>query len=317
MSLAARDYEVLAVLARELHFGRAAEKLRLSQPQLSQRVARIERGLGLRLFLRRPRVMLTPAGEIVVEAGRRTLADFAAAVARARRVEQGQVGTVLAAVASTVMLSDLPLALRRFARSYPDISLNLRDMHSAEQREALRAGLIDVSVTREVGEGRAIRCEILGRQRFVALLPSSHRLAERRRLALAELADEPFVLFKPPIAPGLHRQIHALCVRAGFVPRIAQEAQEWYTALGFVRAGFGVTVALDIFGTLAWSGVTACALTDDDATSPVFLCWDEERRSAPRDLLVAWLLKDPDVLHGRGEDDARTTSRRRRPAGGA
>ena len=165
-----------------------------------------------------------------------------------------------------------------------------------QQMEALRSGLIDVSVTREIGTGRSIRSEILGRQRFVALLPSSHRLAKRRKLNLSELAGEPFVLFSPTIAPGLHHQINALCIRAGFAPRIAQEANEWYTVLGFVRAGFGVTIALDIFGTLAWSGVSACELTDVDATAPVFVCWDKDRASASRDLLVDWLRKDPNVL---------------------
>ncbi len=296
MILGARDYELLTGLARELHFGRAAEKLGMRQPQLSVRVAQIERILGLKLFIRRPRVALTPAGEIVVDAGRRALADFSAAIEQARLVERGQVGSIVAAVGSSIMLSDLPLSLQRFRSAYPDVALTLRDMHSWQQLEALRSGLIDVSVTREIGTGRTTRSEILGRQRFVALLPSSHPLADRDRLALSELAGEPFVLFSPSIAPGLHHQINALCIRAGFAPRITQEANEWYTVLGFVRAGFGVTIALDIFGTLAWSGVSACELDDDEATAPVFVCWDRERASASRDLLVDWLLKDSNVL---------------------
>ena len=302
MNLGARDYELLTVLARELHFGRAADTLGMRQPQLSVRVAQIERILGLKLFIRRPRVALTPAGEIVADAGRRVFADFNAAVEQARMVERGQVGSIVVAVGSSMMLSDLPLSLQRFRRNYPDVALTLRDMHSAHQLEALRSGLIDVSVTREIGTGRSIRSEILGRQRFVALLPSTHPLAERRSLALSELAAEPFVLFSPTIAPGLHHQINALCIRAGFAPRVAQEADEWYTVLGFVRAGFGVTIALDIFGTLAWLGVTACELSDDEATAPVFLCWDRERVSASRDLLVDWLRGDPDVLGGATAD---------------
>jgi DNA-binding transcriptional LysR family regulator len=300
MILGARDYELLTVLARELHFGRAAAKLGMRQPQLSVRVAQIEQLLGLQLFIRRPRVALTPAGEIVVDAGRRALADFSAAVEQARLVEHGQVGSIVVAVGSSIMLSDLPLSLQRFRSAFPDVAMTLRDMHSSPQVEALRSGQIDVSVTREIGTGRSIQSKILGRQKFVALLPSSHPLAGRKRLALSELAGEPFVLFSPTIAPGLHHQINALCIRAGFAPQIAQEANEWYTVLGFVRAGFGVTIALDIFGTLAWSGVSACELADADATAPVFLCWDQDRASASRDLLVDWLRKDPNVL-GRAE----------------
>ncbi|HKJ72660.1 MAG TPA: LysR family transcriptional regulator, partial [Alphaproteobacteria bacterium] len=163
MILGARDYELLTGLARELHFGRAAEKLGMRQPQLSVRVAQIERILGLKLFVRRPRVALTPAGEIVVDAGRRALADFSAAIEQARLVERGQVGSIVAAVGSSIMLSDLPLSLQRFRSAYPDVALTLRDMHSWQQLEALRSGLIDVSVTREIGTGRTTRSEILGR----------------------------------------------------------------------------------------------------------------------------------------------------------
>jgi DNA-binding transcriptional LysR family regulator len=296
MNLGARDLELINVLARELHFGRAAELLAMRQPQLSVRLAQIERVLGLTLFVRRPRVALTQAGEIVADAARRAVGEFAAAVEHARLVAQGQAGSIVAAVASTVMLSDLPLSVQRFRRVYPDIALTMRDMHSAQQWEALRNGLIDVSVTREISAGKSIRSEILGRQRFVALLPSDHRLAGRDTIALSELAGDPFVLFNPIVAPGLHHQINALCIRAGFSPIIAQQADEWYTILGFVRAGFGVTIALDIFGTLAWSGLTACGLTDPDAHAPVFLCWDEARESAPRDLLVEWLRADSEVL---------------------
>ena len=296
MSLGIRDHQILTVLARELHFGRAAEELGMRQPQLSLRLAQIERVLGLKLFVRRPQVALTPAGEIIADASRRAAGDFNTALEQARLVERGESGSIVAALGSSVILSDLPLSLQRFREAYPDVALSLRDMHSAQQWEALRSGLIDVSVTRELGSGRAIRCEILGRQPFVALVPSSHRLAGKSRIALSELADEPFVLFNPPVAPGLYHQIHALCIRAGFTPRIAQEASEWYTVLGFVRAGFGVTIALDIFGTLAWSGVEACGLRDQEATAPVFLCWDETRASAPRDLLADWLLADPNVL---------------------
>ena len=296
MSLGARDHQLLTVLARELHFGRAADQLGMRQPQLSLRLAQIERVLDLKLFVRRPRVALTPAGEVIAEAGRRAMSDFNAAVEHAHLVARGQIGSIIPAVGSSVVLSDLPLSLQRFRRRYPEVALTLRDMHSAQQWDALRSGLIDVSVTREIGSGRTIRCEILGRQPFVALLPSAHPLAKKPRIALSELAREPFVLFNPSVAPGLHQQIHALCLRAGFTPRVVQEATEWYTVLGFVRAGFGVTIALDIFGTLAWSGVSSCTLTDKDAAAPVFLCWDQDRASVPRDLLVEWLLKDPNAL---------------------
>src|SRR5690606_23956779 len=195
------------------HFGRAAEALAMRQPQLSVRLAQIERGLGVTLFVRRPRVALTPAGEIIADAARRAFGDFDAATEQARLIERGQVGAITVAVASTAMLSDVPLSIQRFRAAYPDIALTLRDMHSAQQPDALRAGTIDIAVTRELPSERTIRREIIGYQRFVALLPDGHRLAGRNALALADLAGEPFVLFDPAVAPGLHHQINALCIR--------------------------------------------------------------------------------------------------------
>jgi DNA-binding transcriptional LysR family regulator len=292
MSLSTRDLELIDTLARELHFGRAAEALAMRQPQLSVRLAQIERGLGVTLFVRRPRVALTPAGEIVSDAARRAFGDFGAAAEQARLIARGQVGAITVAVASTAMLSDVPLSIQRFRAAYPDIALTLRDMHSAQQPEALRSGLVDVAVTRELPSERSMKSEIFGYQRFVALVPDGHRLAQRNAIGLADLAPETFVLFNPAVAPGLHHQINALCIRAGFTPKVGQVSDEWYTVLGFVRAGVGVTIALDIFGSLSLPGVAGLSLTDQDARSPLFLAWNGERTTPARDLLLDWLRKD-------------------------
>lgn len=291
MSVSTRDLELIDTLARELHFGRAAEALAMRQPQLSVRLAQIERGLGVTLFVRRPRVALTQAGELIADAARRAFGDFEAAIEQARLIERGQVGAITVAVASTAMLSDVPLSIQRFRLAYPDIALTLRDMHSAQQPEALRSGMIDVAITRELPSERSIRREIFGYQRFVALLPEGHPLSKRESLALADLSAEPFVLFDPSVAPGLHHQINALCIRAGFTPKVSQRSDEWYTVLGFVRAGVGVTIALDIFS-LSLPGVSGIPLTDPDARSPLFLAWKGERGSPARDLLLDWLRKD-------------------------
>jgi len=296
MSIATRDFKLLTVLANELHFGRAADALGMRQPQLSTRLAQIERAVGVSLFVRRPRVALTPAGRMIVEAARRAFSEFDAAVEQARMVERGQIGSVVTAIGSSVMLSGIPQSIQDFRKAYPEIGITLRDMHSAQQGEALRNGLIDISITREIVDGKSIRSEILGRQRFMALVPAGHRLAGRKKVAIRDLANEPFVLFQHAIAPSLHHQINALCIRAGFTPKIVQEADEWYTVLGFVRAGFGVTISLDMEGAPDWPGVSSCLLDEKDAVAPIFLCWDEDRQSASRDLLLDWLRNDTEAL---------------------
>ncbi|WP_428408964.1 LysR family transcriptional regulator [Hyphococcus sp.] len=292
MNLGTRDFHLLTVLANELHFGRAADALGMRQPQLSTRLAQIERAVGVELFVRRPKVSLTPAGRMIVDAGRRALTDFETAVEQARLVERGQIGAIVTAIGSSVMLTNIPQSIQRFREQYPDVGITLRDMHSRQQWEALGAGQIDVAITREIGVGKSLKSEIIGRQRFVVLMPSNHPLAKRKKIALEELKDESFVLFQPVIAPGLHHQINALCIRAGFSPKIVQEAEEWYTVLGFVRAGFGITITLDMPGAPVLADVASCPLEGMDTHSPIFLCWDEDRRSASRDLFLDWLRKD-------------------------
>lgn len=299
MNLGTRDFKLLTVLANELHFGRAADALGMRQPQLSTRLAQIERTIGVTLFVRRPRVALTPAGRMIVDAGRRAFSEFDAAVEQARMIERGQIGNIIVAIGSSVMLSGIPLSIQNFREHYPEIGLSLRDMHSAQQGEGLRNGLIDISITREIIDGKSIRCEILGHQRFIALLPGDHRLARRKKVAMRDLANEPFVLFQHAIAPSLHHQINALCIRAGFTPKIVQEADEWYTVLGFVRAGFGVTISIDMEGAPDWPGVHTAILDEKDAIAPIFLCWDEDRQSPSRDLLLDWLRRDSKLLGGK------------------
>ncbi len=309
MSLGTRDFRLLTVLANELHFGRAAEALNMRQPQLSTRLAQIEREVGVTLFVRRPKVMLTPAGRTIVDAGRRAFSDFEAAVEQARLVERGQIGAIVTAIGSSVMLTDIPLSIQRFRKEYPDIGLTLRDMHSRQQWEALSAGQIDVAITREIGVGRSLKSEIIGRQRFVVLMPSNHPFSGRKKIALEELKDESFVLFQPVIAPGLHHQINALCIRAGFSPKIVQEAEEWYTVLGFVRAGFGITITLDMPGAPVLADVTSCPLEGLETHSPIFLCWDEERDSASRDLFLNWLRQDSEMARNKGRSGAKARSK--------
>ncbi|WP_375202736.1 LysR family transcriptional regulator [Hyphococcus sp.] len=295
MNLGTRDFRLLTVLANELHFGRAADALGMRQPQLSTRLAQIERTLGVTLFVRRPRVAMTPAGRTIIDAARRAFSDFETAVEQARLVERGQIGAIVTAIGSSVMLTDIPNSIQRFRGQYPDVGLTLRDMHSRQQWEALSAGQIDVAITREIGVGRSLKSEIIGRQRFVVLMPSDHPLSNRKKIALEELKDESFVLFQPVIAPGLHHQINALCIRAGFSPKIVQEAEEWYTVLGFVRAGFGITITLDMPGAPVLADVTSCPLEGLETHSPIFLCWDEDRDSASRDLFLDWLRHDSEM----------------------
>ena len=137
-----------------------------------------------------------------------------------------------------------------------------------------------------------MRTEVLGEQNFVVVLPKNHRLAGQRGIDISQLAEEPFVLFNSSIAPSLLQQIYSLCEDSGFTPNVSQQADEWYTVLGFVRAGFGITVALDLQGAVPWRDVVYVPLIGNKTRSPVYLCWDEDRSVPSRSLLINWILKE-------------------------
>ena len=289
MNLAARDIRLVSVLARTRHFGRAAEELGMGQPQLSLRLARLEEAFGVRLFERRPSARITPAGQLVLDAGERALASFRSGLERARAAERGESGRVELGFASTAMLSPLPGLIQAFREAHPGVEVRLRDMHSGAQWDALLSGAIDVAVTREARDDPRIASALFERQRLAAIVGAAHPMAGDGPLPLRALADEPFVLFAAPVAPSLHAQIVGLCAAAGFRPRIVDEADEWYTVLTFVAAGMGVTIAPEPLARLAWPGLSFRALAEPDASTSIRLCWNPARASPAARLLAAWL----------------------------
>lgn len=273
------QFRAVVTLAQELHFGRAAKRLGLAQPHLSTLIRRIESSVGARLFSRRPRVALTPAGEVMADTARRVLLEVERGMERVRQVASGQVGSIVVGFASSVMLTELPAAFEAFSREHAGVDLRLREMHSAPQLDALRAGLIDVAFTREIPSDRRIRTQVIQREPFVVVLPDSHQLASEPSVSVAGLAAEPFVLFRRAIAPALHHQIIGICATGGFAPRIVQEADEWHTIFAFVRSGCGITLPPASLCRLNWPGLSFRSLTDVAAHATISLCWIPDRLS--------------------------------------
>ncbi len=273
-----RHLRYFAAVAEELHFGRAAERLGMAQPPLSQQIKSLEEFVGHPLFERRPQVRLTTAGEALLEVARRTLAQVEEGLEQTRRAGRGEAGKISVGFAASILTTVLPEILRTFREQYPGVELRLRELSSAAQAAALADGSIDVGFVREaVTHGADMICEPILREEFVAVLPPAHRLAERVQLPLGELAGEPFVHFPRVVAPGLFDQIAAACQRAGFRPRVVQEAQEWLTILGLVEAGLGVSLVPASFRRLRWGGVQYRPLSPPREFTDVFVC----RRTAP------------------------------------
>jgi DNA-binding transcriptional LysR family regulator len=285
-----RHLRYFIAVAEDLSFSKAAERLGMAQPPLSQQIQRLETLVGHPLFERRPRVRLTPAGEAFLLAARRALAQVEQGVEATHRAARGEIGAVTVGFAASMILSIVPEVVRAFRKQFPGVDLQLRELSSAAQVQALRDGQIDVGLVREplplgdLGKGE-LRFETIGGESFVAVLPPEHPLAGQRRIPLPELAEEPFVHFPRHVAPGLYDRILTLCQDAGFHPRVVQEAHEWLTIVGLVEAGMGVSLVPESFRKLKWGKVVYRPLTLEggaagvDPRYAITLCWraDGER----------------------------------------
>lgn len=238
-----RHLRYFVAVAEELSFRRAAERLFMAQPPLSQQIRQLETEIGTPLFDRTAkRVTLTPAGQAFLEDAKAVLARVDSAVARAARIGRGDEGRLRVGFASSTAFDVLPIVVRRFRERYPEVTLELTELLGQEQAEALRARRIDVGLSVQPEPAEGLRIEELAWVPVVVALPATHPLASRRGVALTELAHEPFVRFPRSSTTGFARFVAELFQEAGIAPPLVQATEELQTALGLVAAGLGFTV---------------------------------------------------------------------------
>jgi DNA-binding transcriptional LysR family regulator len=248
-------------VADELHFGRAAVRLAVSQPALSVQIKQLEVLVGARLLERHSRhVALTDAGRVLEEAARRILRDVDAALDATRQADTGQVGVLRVGFGPTLMLSTLAQVVRTYRSRYPGVRVDLRELATAEQVEALLRGDLDVGFVRGAETDPRLHVELFAKEPLLIALNRDHPHAGSARVPLAALAGEPWVLFPRAIAPQLHEQVMRLCREAGFTPNVVQESREVYTTVGLVGAGVGVTIVPEAAQRMAWKGVVYKAI---------------------------------------------------------
>jgi DNA-binding transcriptional LysR family regulator len=244
MDIELRHLRYFVAVAEELHFGRAAKRLHLAQPPLSQQIRRLEEILGYPLFIRSSRqVKLSSAGEMFLDRARSTLRKVAEDIEVARSAGRGEMGFLTVGFIGSGMLTALPAMLGEYRRRHPRLNLQLRESYTAGVVQALLEGTVDVGFLRDAGPTAGLEVSPLFSEPFVALLPRNHRLASRQAFSAAELRDEPFVFFSPTVGSRAHQKTVAVCEEHGFRPQVVQEAPQWMTILRLVGAGLGVTIA--------------------------------------------------------------------------
>ena len=239
-----RQFRQFVAVAEELSFRKAAERLHMAQPPLTAAIRRIEEELGQVLIERSNRVdRLTPAGEAFLVEARRVLAQSQRAIEMARRAGQGLTGSLRVTFVASTARELLPSILRTFRAQHDEVALELHEATTAQQVAALREDRADVGiVVAPLPDVARLTVVPLRREELLAVLPRRHGLASRSTLRLAELADEPWVLFPAGLGPGLYGRIVDACGRAGFAPKVAQEAVQMETIVSFVSAGMGVSL---------------------------------------------------------------------------
>jgi DNA-binding transcriptional LysR family regulator len=280
MELALDDFQAIVVLAETLHFGRAAERLHVSQPALSKRIRRMEERVGGPLLLRRYRdVRLTEAGRLLVERGRHLLHDSAATLALSQRAARGEAGLLRIGFGIASILGLLPGVLLRFRRTYPDVHLQLRDMSTPEQVNALGDGSIDIGFVRlPVSDGRLVMRPVLHERLVAALGPRS---PWNPRQGLRSVASEPFIIITRARSASFYDHALSICAASGFAPRIVQEASELFTVLSLVGAGLGVSLVPRSAALMRLPGVRFREVGLPEAAWNIAMAWRRDARSVP------------------------------------
>lgn len=228
-------------VAEELSFRRAADKLRLAQPALSAQIKSLEDDLGVRLFDRTTRsVNLTHAGRVLLDEARTVLSVAAQAEQRARKAEEGLVGTLRLGFIAPAANARLAGILRNFQQQFPGVQLALFDLTSTEQLRRLRAKELDAGLLRPPVGFPELESQFAEESKQVLALPAGHRLARKKRIEWRDFHDESLVMIHPTAQHGYYDAFLTACAKSGAKPRPAQYANDIQTKMWLISAGFGI-----------------------------------------------------------------------------
>jgi DNA-binding transcriptional LysR family regulator len=258
-----RHLWLFLAVAEEQHFGRAAKRLGMSQPPLTEQIQVLEQALKAKLFVRSRRgAKLTPVGQAILPAVRKFAQQIEHLELAVREATTGQTGVLTIGAIASAMVEVLPPFLERLRKAQPQLTISVREIDSVDAVPALRSGDVDLAFARLQGElGADLETLTLAQDRLAVALPAGHRLVERSRIRLDELAEEPFVMFARHVSPVYFDSIIAVCQGAGFSPRILHEVRSVATQVAFVGCGQGIALVPAALKRVAPHGVVFKPLT--------------------------------------------------------
>ncbi|MBB5206054.1 DNA-binding transcriptional LysR family regulator [Inhella inkyongensis] len=283
-----RHLRCFVALADELHFGRAAERLGMTQPPLSVAIQQLEARVGARLFERDSKgVRLSPAGLAFRQSALTLLEGAEQACARAREVQAGEIGRLRLGFVGSALQQGLATWLQAFAASHPRVEVVVVELNSQDQIEALLREELDLALLHTDRLPPGLDCQPLYAEPFLACLPASHPQARKKEVPLASLADQPFILFSRKGSPDYHARIVEICRQHGFYPRLQHEGRHWLSVVSLVAQGLGVSIVPAAFQRAGIQGAVFKPLAETLEPSAVFAAWRREGDAVLREQFLA------------------------------
>lgn len=263
------------VLAEELHFGRAANKLAITQPPLSSAIKALEKELEVQLLIRDSKhVELTQAGVAFLDEAQQILERVARASNVAKAVAKGMHGRLEIGVTGSLIYRDVPTIVQQFNIEMPGVDVLLREMSSADQLNELLRGHIHAGFVNASSVPPQLACLSMREDEFVLCLPESHPKARGNKIDLKKLADERFVMFSRDVAPANHDNVIAIFSRAGIQPQIVHAARQWLTIVAMVANGLGVSLVPKSLTRSRVQGVKFMQISGERVLTPALLVWN-------------------------------------------
>jgi DNA-binding transcriptional LysR family regulator len=280
-------------IAETLHFGRTAELIHLSQPALSLQIRALEEEVGVRLFERnRRKTTLTAAGVAFRDEAARALSQLDQAIHRAKQAANGKLGLLRIGFISTAGSEIVPDIFRQFREMNPEVEFSLRAITTADQVQMLERGSLDIGFLRlPIGEHSALDVVTVHRERFVLVVPASHKLAKRKRVRLRDVSGQDFVMYERTYAPGFYDLIFGILRDARIVPNVSQTAAEISTVISLVVAHMGIAILPASAVKHSVASVIACDIVDQIPMSEIGIAVSKGVRPAVVDNFRSFALE--------------------------
>lgn len=275
-----KQLKYFVTVAEELHFGRAAKRLFISQPPLSMSIQQLENQLGFALFVRNNKnVSLTDAGSLLYHEAVILLRHAEDMKHMGEGVALGTIGQLRIGFTSSMLFRGLDQLIHAYQHKYPQVNISLQEMNSYEQIQVLKQKRINIGFVHTLNQEQQIAHRLFLSENFICCLPKQHPLASVEKIDPYMLKQEKFVLFPRSVAPHYHDQITAICVNSGFSPYIAHEVRNWLTIVELVKLGLGIALVPDSMQKLHQSHICFIPLEQNNIRSETYAIWDKSHSS--------------------------------------